>query len=52
MEKSVILSLVGLVLGFLIFKYLLESRIERDKGDSYSDVLTNKKYMVKGQWDR
>ena len=48
MEKWITITL-GLIIGYLLFRYLNK---KQKANDQYSDILTNDKYKVKGQWDR
>jgi hypothetical protein len=52
MEKEILISL-GLIVGYLLFRFI--GRIKhktKNATNVYSDILTNDKYKVKGQWDR
>jgi len=48
MQKEILITL-GLIAGFFLIRLLMK---KRSQTDAYSDVLINKKYEVKGQWDR
>ena len=67
MEKEIIISL-GLIIGYLLFRFVsrkqknptdtysymseLQSNSEHAQKFTISDILTNDKYKVKGQWDK
>ncbi len=47
MEKEIIITL-GLIIGYFLFR--LVKRKQKSPDNVYSDILTNDKYKVKGQW--
>ena len=50
MEKEIVLGIIGLILGFFLFRYIIKHQKRTE--DIYSEILHNKKYKVKGQWDK
>jgi len=50
MEKQIIFGILGLVVGYIILRYLFRHR--KPAGDIYNEIITNEKYKVKGQWDK
>ena len=49
MEKWTIIT-IGLIIGYFLFRLI--DRKQKNSTDTYSDVLMNDKYKVKGQWER
>ncbi len=53
MEDQIIIGLVGLVGVYILYRVLsTPQRPSQSEMDTYADVLNDKKYKVKGQWDR
>ena len=68
MEKEIIIGALGLIMGYFILKLMtrrqktstdnyssmseLQSNSEHAQKYPISDILTNDKYKVKGQWDK
>ena len=68
MEKEVIIVTLGLIIGYLLLRAInrkqksltdvssdmseLQSNSEHTQKSTISDILTNDKYKVKGQWDK
>ena len=50
MENGMIMVILGLIVGYLLFKSI--SRKQKDLTKIYSDILANDKHKVKGQWGR
>lgn len=50
MEKDIIMGVLGLIIGYFLFKVV--NRKQKNPTDTYSDILTNDKYEVKDQWNR
>ena len=50
MENGMIIGVLGLIIGYFLYKFF--SKKQRNLNSGYSDMLTNNKYKVKGQWDR
>ena len=50
MGKEIIIGVLGLIIGYLLFRVV--NIKQKNPTDTYSDVLTNDKYKVKDQWDR
>ncbi len=50
MENRMILGVIGLIIGYFIFK--LMTRKQKTSTNNCSSILTNDKYKVKGQWDK
>ena len=52
MEKEIIIGL-GLIIGYLLFRFVNRNKQKiKNPTDIYSDILTNDKYKVKGQYDK
>ena len=49
MEKGIVIAL-GLIAGYFLYKTV--SKKQKSPVDTYSDILTNDKYKVKGQYDK
>ena len=49
MEKWTIITL-GLIIGYFLFRFI--DRKQKNPTGIYSDILTDDKYKVKGQWGR
>ena len=49
MEKEIVIAL-GLIVGYFFYKAV--SKKQKIPVDTYSDILTNDKYKVKGQYDK
>ncbi len=68
MEKEIIIGTLGLIIGYFIFKFITRkeknsTNVYSDMSEhiqkslisdesTISDILTNDKYKVKGQWDK
>jgi len=39
---------IGIIVGYLLYKVISK----KEKINIYSDILINKEYRVKGQWDK
>jgi hypothetical protein len=50
MENGIIIGVLGLIIGYFLYKFL--SKKQRNSTSGYSDILTNDKFKVRGQWDR
>ena len=50
MENGIIIGVLGLIIGYFLYKFL--SKKQRNSNSGYSDILTNDKFKVRGQWDR
>ena len=50
MENELIIGALGLIISYFIFKSL--TRKQKTSTKVYSNILTNDKYKVKGQWDK
>jgi hypothetical protein len=50
MDNTIKIALIGFVIGYLGFKFLNKKPVKQV--DIYSDILSNEKTKVKGQWDR
>jgi len=48
MVERVLVVAIGLVVGYLVYKYMTSNRPK----DDYSDILSNEKYKIKGQWNK
>lgn len=48
MENTIKITIIGLIIGYLLFKFLNK----KQKNESYSEFLRDDKYKVKGQWDK
>jgi len=50
MEKQILFGILGIIVGYFLLKLIL--RHEKESKDIYTEILTDDKYKVKGQWDR
>ncbi len=50
MEKEIIALTLGLIIAYVLFKLINEK--QKNSTELYSNLLTNEKYKVKGQWNR
>lgn len=52
MEKEIIFGIIGMVLGYIIYKWLMFRQSQKnDAEEMFSDILNNEEYKVKGQHD-
>lgn len=58
MENGIMITL-GLLIGYFLFKFIykrqknvINTGSEHAQKSTVSDILTNDKYKVKGQWDK
>ena len=49
MPNEIIIAF-GLIVGYLLYKAAIKK--QRNPVDTHSDILTNDKYKVKGQWNK
>ncbi|MFH1606531.1 MAG: hypothetical protein ABIC91_04255 [Nanoarchaeota archaeon] len=50
MDERLVFITIGLVVGYLLFRYINNKQLKQK--DNYSDILSNNKFKVKGQWDK
>lgn len=50
MNKEIIIGFIGVMIGYIIIRALL--RYKKPEKDMLTDILSNDKYKVKGQWDK
>ena len=50
MENRMIMGVLGLIIGYFIFKLI--TRKQKNSTNLYSDILISDKHKVKGQWDK
>ena len=50
MENGMIIGVLALIVGYFLYKFL--NKRQRSSTSKHSDILTNDKYKVRGQWDR
>jgi uncharacterized membrane protein YuzA (DUF378 family) len=54
MEKQILIGIIGLAGVYVLYRIISTPERARqvESEDQYTDILTNKKYKVKSQWDR